>query len=196
MPNPQRFGQPLKTFEEHCSTEGTLPWVLFMTYHLLASLIEQPTLPFLGKWEKCLDRTFTFAQVQHILMFTLKSFICTKVQETNYLTPPRATEILPRHVRTLLEMSRGQGNANAHILVLSETIPLLVHSPNNHPEIHRTHCSGWPGLLLTTCPPSRLSYTKDPLCVTYWMLPNRVSHLIGRSNPHDYSQLAPEGGRY
>lgn len=42
------------------------------------------TLNFISKWERDLNRTFTSAQIQRIIMFALKSSICTKVQKTNY----------------------------------------------------------------------------------------------------------------
>lgn len=42
------------------------------------------TLNFISKWEKDLDHTFMSAQVQRIIMSTLKFSICTKIQETNY----------------------------------------------------------------------------------------------------------------
>lgn len=84
IPNPQRFNNPLTTFEELCATEDTLPKVLSLMYSLLISPAEDMTLNFISKWEKDLDRTFTSAQVQRIIMFTSKSSICTKMQETNY----------------------------------------------------------------------------------------------------------------
>lgn len=84
LPNPQGFNRPLTSFEAYCSKEGSLPQALSKTYALLNCPAEQPHLPFLNKWESKLGRTFTSAQIQHVLRFSLKSSVCTKIKETNY----------------------------------------------------------------------------------------------------------------
>lgn len=62
----------------------TLPHALSLTYTMLITPPEgyQP-LSLLG-WERELNRTFSDNQRHHILRFTHKSSICTKIQETNH----------------------------------------------------------------------------------------------------------------
>lgn len=84
LANPTHFQRTVTTFENYCLDEGKLPQVLSKTYALLNSPSEQPDLSFLRKWEAELQWTFTKTQIQNILRFSLKSSICTKIQETNY----------------------------------------------------------------------------------------------------------------
>lgn len=82
--NPSQFSRSLTTFEDYCLDEGVLPQVLSKTYALLNFPSDQPQLSFLQKWEVDLNQSFTVLERQNILRFSLKSSICTKIQETNY----------------------------------------------------------------------------------------------------------------
>lgn len=84
IPELMRYKRDMTMLEEYCRGEGTLPQVLSKTYSLLNTPTEQPDLLFLQKWEQDLQCNFTAAQTQNILQLTLKSSICTKIQERNY----------------------------------------------------------------------------------------------------------------
>lgn len=83
LPNPQGVSRNLTTFEEYCSDGGTLPQVLSKTYNLLITLSEPTELSCLKHWETDLCQIFKAWQRQNIIKFSLKSSICTKLQETN-----------------------------------------------------------------------------------------------------------------
>lgn len=102
FPNPQSYTRPLTTFEECCKDTEPLPQTLYKMYSLLNTPPQPPRLPCIMKWETDLQRTFTTVQKQNMISFSLKSSICTKVQETNYkiltrwyLTPSRLHIIFP-----------------------------------------------------------------------------------------------------
>lgn len=136
LQTPGRFDRRLSTFEEYCSEDGVLTQVLSKTYSLLISPPEHLHLPWLEKWEKEMNRTFTRSQQQNIVRFSLKSSICTKIQESNY-------KILTRwyHTPQMLhkfypEMPGGEGYDATHILVLSENIIILEGSAEHCSKIH------------------------------------------------------------
>lgn len=79
--NPQGFGCHLTTLEKYCSDTGTL--ALSKTYKLLNTPSEQPHLPCIWKIG---DGTKPYIYVRPTTMhcgFSLKSSICTKIQEAN-----------------------------------------------------------------------------------------------------------------
>lgn len=82
--NPAQFDRVLTIFEEYCRDTGDISQVLSKTYSLLNTPQQQPDLIFLQKCEMDLQRCFTNTQKQNIIRFSLKSSICTKIQETNY----------------------------------------------------------------------------------------------------------------
>lgn len=107
-----------------------LPQVLSKTYSLLNTPLEQPQLHCLVKWETDLNRTFTVAQKQNIIRFSLKSSICTKIQENNfqiltrwYLTHLRLHRYYPA---TLDHCWRCQGSRGT-ILHIFWSCPKLTH---------------------------------------------------------------------
>lgn len=96
IPNPQSYTRPLTTFEDICSDTEPIKQILSQMYTLLNTPAQTPDLPCITKWEKDLLCTFTAVQKQNMIVLSLKSSICTKIQETNfkiltrwYLTPSR-----------------------------------------------------------------------------------------------------------
>lgn len=81
---PECLAQTLTTFEAYCSEEGVLPHTLSATYQLLITPPENHQIPMFGKWERDLQHTFSPRQKQNIILFTFRSSICTKMQETNF----------------------------------------------------------------------------------------------------------------
>lgn len=82
LPYPQGFGRQQTTFEEYCSDEGTLPQVLSKSYSSLITPSDEQSRSCLRKWNRDLNCSFTSDQ-QNIICFSLKSSICTKIQETS-----------------------------------------------------------------------------------------------------------------
>lgn len=122
IPNPQTYTRSLTTFEEYCSETEPLPQVLSKMYALLNTPPQQPCLPCITKLETDLHRTFSTSQKPNMISFSLKSSLCTKMQETNnkilarwYLTPSHLHIIFldkPEHCWL------RKGNDPAHILDL------------------------------------------------------------------------------
>lgn len=116
IPDPHSFDGQLTTFEEYFSDEGSLPQVLSKTYALLNTSPEQSQLPYLSKWETDLHRTFTAPQKENMIRFSLKSSLCTKIQETNlkilmrwYLTPSQLHTIFPNTPEHCWRCQRATG---------------------------------------------------------------------------------------
>lgn len=99
LPAPEGTEQTLMTFEALCTEEGTLPHALSVTYHLLTTPPENHQIPALGAWERDMQCTFSPRQKQNIIIFTFKSSICTKIQETNF-------KILSRWYNTPTKLQR------------------------------------------------------------------------------------------
>lgn len=94
--NPQSYTRPLTSFEEICSDTEPITQILSRMYTLLNTPMQPPSLSCITKWETDLHCTFTAVQKQNMIVLSLKSSICTKIQETNfkiltrwYLTPSR-----------------------------------------------------------------------------------------------------------
>lgn len=94
---PADSDQPLKTLEEICNTSGTMAHSLSLAYGLLNTPHADFIPPDLLKWERELNCHFNTTKCQHILRFTHKSSICTKIQETNY-------KLLSRWYRTPVKL--------------------------------------------------------------------------------------------
>lgn len=75
LPSPDSFQRPLTPLEQLCEETGPCS-------HLLSKMYYVP--PYIRKWERTLDRTFTQVQHRQIIHFALKSSISTRAQETNF----------------------------------------------------------------------------------------------------------------
>lgn len=139
LPHLQHLGPYLKSLEEYCSDEDTIPRVLSKTYNLLNCPAAQPHLSFIYKRER------DFWGIRLRLRFSLKSSICTKIQETNYkllkrwyLTPHLLHKYYPA---TNYLCWRCQGDKRM-LLHIFWSCPQLTHFWTNiYPSNHDTECS-------------------------------------------------------
>lgn len=83
---------------------------------MLVSPTTQPQLQCLSSWEKDLHCTFFSTQRQRIISLSLKSSLCTKLQETNfkiltrwYLTPSRLKKCFPSTSGQCWRCMEGEG---------------------------------------------------------------------------------------
>lgn len=84
LPKPTHFVRKLHSFEELCLGEGPIQRSLSTSYKSLLDLHATEDPPFLAKWERDLQVTFTEPQKERILFFAQKSSMCSKYQETAY----------------------------------------------------------------------------------------------------------------
>lgn len=84
IPPPNDANQALTSMEGLCMGTGTLLHSLSLTYGMLIVPPGDCQLQSLTKWQRDLNCHFSTSKTQHILKFTHKSSLCTKIQETNY----------------------------------------------------------------------------------------------------------------
>lgn len=104
LPDNDCFHRQPTPFEELCLGDEPIRKSLSHSYNILLAHISQHDPPYLRKWERDLNITFTEDQKKRILLFAHKSSLCSKYQEITY-------KILTRWYRTpsvLAAMFPGQ----------------------------------------------------------------------------------------
>lgn len=99
--------------------------------------------------ELCCVQEITFistTQRQRIITLSLKSSLCTRVQETKFqithtLVPDslQTAEMFPIHLWTVLALFRGRGNPDPYLLVMSSVEELLGGGQAHYPKVHRLY---------------------------------------------------------
>lgn len=130
-------------------------------YSLLISPPEDFMLSYLSKWELNLNKTFVPDQRRNIINFSLNSYICTSVQETNYKlltwlyrTPLALHRYYPKDVDRCWRCREERGSLFHIFLVLSGVSPPLERGEETYSTIYRLLCPRWSYFL----PPPLLFY--------------------------------------
>lgn len=104
LPEAKGFCRQPTPFEELCMGEEPIRKSLSLSYNILLNHTSQQDPPYLGKWERDLNITFTEDQKIRILFFAHKSSLCSKYQEVTfkiltrwYRTPSVLASIFPGH---------------------------------------------------------------------------------------------------
>lgn len=149
LPDPQDFAREQTPFESLCAEDTPLAHILSQTYSMLISPTTPPQLHCLASWEKDLHCTFSPTQRQQIISLSLKSSLCTKLQETNfklltrwYLTPSRLKKCFPSTSGQCWRCMEGEGT----LIHIFWSCPKL----KDHPKVHRLCYPGWPRILVIT----------------------------------------------
>lgn len=104
LPEAIGFRRQPTPFEDLCLGDEPVRKSLSSSYNILLAHISQHDPPYLGKWERDLNVTFTEDQKNRILLFAHKSSLCSKYQEIAYKiltrwyrTPSVLASIFPGH---------------------------------------------------------------------------------------------------
>lgn len=104
LPDADGFRRQPTPFEELCLVDEPIRKSLSYSYNILLTITSQSVPPFLRKWERDLNTTFTEDQKTRIFLFAHKSSLCSKYQEITYKiltrwyrTPSVLASIFPGH---------------------------------------------------------------------------------------------------
>lgn len=139
---PALFPWQLHSFEELCLGEGPNHSYLYTSNKSLLDYKPHATadLPFLVKWERDLQVTFTEPQKERILFFAQKSSFCSKYHETSYTitirwysTPSALAKIFPNLIVVgVVSYIHAQ-----FYIFLWNASNLLATSTSTHSQIYR-----------------------------------------------------------
>lgn len=103
LPPPKPFQRHLTTFELLCLKQAPIQHAVSQAYQLLIAPPQDFKLPYITRWEQELGLQFTEKQVDRILLFSYKTSICAKYQDSGfkvltrwYHTPVKIHRMFPQ----------------------------------------------------------------------------------------------------
>lgn len=133
LPKHVSFSWQLHSLEELCLVDGPICSSLSRSYKTLLDMQAITDPPFLAKWERDLQTTFTTPQKECIYFFVHKSSLCSKYQEITY----KLTKRWYRTPSVLVKIQYFPINLIVAGIVSNKLVPFLIFSgsaPNYKPS--------------------------------------------------------------
>lgn len=140
LPSLVAFRRQLTSFELLSLEQSPLRHAISLTYQLLIAQPPDFRPPYIVKWERELGVQFTEKQIDRLLLFSCKTSICARHQESGFkilvLHSGKNPQDIPSEYRPLLEMWKGSWIDPSHLLVLSHPSALLDRSALHSSKVH------------------------------------------------------------